>query len=207
MKKMNIGFDLVGHEDNGITLKEYLPILLKFQDVQMEEYGEIVIPFIFHAGETLKDGDEIDDNLYDAILLNTKRIGHGYSLYKHPELMKMCKDRNIPIEVCPISNEILRLTSGIGNHPIACLMNYGVQCCLSSDDPAIFNNSMLSYDFYTLINYSQNTNMKTLKKLALNSLEYSRLPDDLKQGVIEQWNEQWNDYMNWILNEFGDASK
>lgn len=35
------------------------------------------IPFIFHAGETLGDGSEADMNLYDAILLGTKRIGHG----------------------------------------------------------------------------------------------------------------------------------
>jgi len=48
-----------------------------------------------------------DDNLYDALLLGTKRIGHGFSLVKHPKLMSICRERDIALEVCPISNEIL----------------------------------------------------------------------------------------------------
>jgi adenosine deaminase CECR1 len=39
---------------------------------------QVDIPFIFHAGETLGDGNAADMNMYDAILLGTKRIGHGY---------------------------------------------------------------------------------------------------------------------------------
>ena len=49
---------------------------------------------------------DIDLNIVDAILLNTTRIGHGYALSKHPQLMKLVKDRNIAIEVCPISNQV-----------------------------------------------------------------------------------------------------
>lgn len=70
-----LGFDLVGQEDTGVPLLDYLPKLLEFQD-RCKEAG-LSIPFIFHAGETLGDGDRVDDNLYDAILLGTKRIGHG----------------------------------------------------------------------------------------------------------------------------------
>ena len=44
---------------------------------RQKELG-LEIPFIFHAGETLGDGSPADMNLYDAILLGTKRIGHGY---------------------------------------------------------------------------------------------------------------------------------
>ncbi|KAG8905213.1 hypothetical protein FRB99_000482 [Tulasnella sp. 403] len=71
------GFDLVGHEDVGIPLLTYLPKLLEFQE-NVKSQG-LYIPFIFHAGETLGDGDVVDDNLYDAVLLGTKRIGHGYA--------------------------------------------------------------------------------------------------------------------------------
>lgn len=63
------GFDLVGQEDLGHTL-EYFVDLLK----TVEGHN---ITFFFHAGETNWLGASTDENLVDAILLNTKRIGHG----------------------------------------------------------------------------------------------------------------------------------
>jgi adenosine deaminase CECR1 len=69
------GFDLVGDENVLKPLIDYLEPLQKFRLRQQEEGVEI--PFLFHAGETLGDGTMADNNLYDAILLGTKRIGHG----------------------------------------------------------------------------------------------------------------------------------
>ncbi|KAG8709555.1 hypothetical protein FRC09_000613 [Ceratobasidium sp. 395] len=74
------GFDLVGHEDTGRPLIYYAESLLNFQ-AESKRRG-LDIPFVFHAGETLDDGGVTDSNLYDAILLGTKRIGHGH--VKHP---------------------------------------------------------------------------------------------------------------------------
>lgn len=63
----------MGHEDGAESkpLIDYAEPLLRFG----KEHPDI--PFIFHAGETLGDGTAADMNLYDAILLGTKRIGHG----------------------------------------------------------------------------------------------------------------------------------
>ncbi len=72
------GFDLVGDENVLHPLIYYLDPLLRFKKRQAEE--GVDIPFILHAGETLGDGDTSDSNVYDAILLGTKRIGHGLSI-------------------------------------------------------------------------------------------------------------------------------
>ena len=119
MLSVSLGFDLVGAEDSLKPLIYYAEHLLRFRQRQKEE--GVDIPFIFHAGETLGDGTEADLNLYDAILLGTKRIGHGrvtsldiiltiyehysyrFSLAKHPKLIETCRQKGIAVEVCPIS--------------------------------------------------------------------------------------------------------
>jgi adenosine deaminase CECR1 len=76
------GFDLVGNENELTPLIDYIEPLLKFRVRQKEE--GVDIPFIFHAGETLGDGSVADMNVYDAILLGTKRIGHGFVVHINP---------------------------------------------------------------------------------------------------------------------------
>lgn len=129
------GYDLVGQEDAGRALKDLLPELFWFKKQCAQEGMDI--PFFFHAGETLGDGSDTDQNLFDAVLLGTRRIGHGFSLYKHPLLIDMVKEKRILVENCPISNEVLRLCASVMSHPLPALLARGVSCSLCNDDPAI----------------------------------------------------------------------
>lgn len=51
-------------------------------------------------------GTSIDKNILDALMLNTTRIGHGFALSKHPAARAYSWEKDIPIEVCPISNQV-----------------------------------------------------------------------------------------------------
>lgn len=76
-QKMVVGFDMVNEEDFCPPMKDFLSMI--FDDIR--EKGPL--PMIFHAGESV---DANNENLYDAILLGTKRIGHGFNLALHPHL-------------------------------------------------------------------------------------------------------------------------
>ncbi|PWN48550.1 Metallo-dependent hydrolase [Violaceomyces palustris] len=192
-----VGFDLVGHEDPGITLREYLPELLRFKRRQ-KELG-IEIPFLFHAGETLSDGEGADENLYDAILLGTKRIGHGLSLTKHPHLTQLCKRLDICVEICPISNQLLGYSSSVASHPtLLPLLNQNVPVVLSSDDPAIFENHGLSYDFYQLLVSSRATTLSSLAVLARRSIRYSQVEEDRRERWYQSFDRSWNEFLEWL---------
>ncbi|KDN33623.1 hypothetical protein RSAG8_13287, partial [Rhizoctonia solani AG-8 WAC10335] len=193
------GFDLMGQEDTNNPFIYHAKSLLWFQE-ECKKRG-LDIPFVFHAGETLDDGGAADSNLYDALLLGTKRIAPDlFSLAKHPLLMQMCKERGVALEVCPISNEILRMTSSMPMHPLPILLNHGVSVALCSDNPSVFGNMGLSFDFFQVIVASEVTNLLSLKQLAQQSLEHSLLDVEDKGRAIESWEKRWNAYIEEIIS-------
>ncbi|KIJ35772.1 hypothetical protein M422DRAFT_34557 [Sphaerobolus stellatus SS14] len=190
------GFDLIGDENMQHPLTYHAEPLLRFKE-RTKELG-LDIPFIFHVGQTLGDGNCADQNLFDAILLGTKRIGHGFSMAKHPLLMKICRERGILLEVCPISNEILRLTSSMPMHPLPIFFNNGVPIALSSDDPAVFGNLILSYDYYQVLVSSEVSGLMTLAVTARDSIQFSTLEDSEKRELLQIWERRWKAFVEEI---------
>jgi adenosine deaminase CECR1 len=108
------GYDMVGEEDQGHTLLFHSDSLINaFNHSRISQNS---FNLIFHAGETNwpeehlpnhGDGVSTFENIYDALVLRTRRIGHGLSLAKRPDMYEYIRERQIAIEVCPASNQIL----------------------------------------------------------------------------------------------------
>lgn len=197
------GYDLVGQEDPGKTLLEYLDALL----YPSEQVPPIDLPYFFHAGETDWEGTPTDHNLIDAVLLNTSRIGHGYALDKHPQVMKMVKQRNIAVEVNPISNQVLLLVSDLRNHPAADLVAQDFPIVISSDDPGIWGARGLSYDFYMafMALAGEDADLRLLKKLAINSIELSAMTQVEKSKASNLWRQKWDAFIQKLLHQFNQS--
>jgi len=180
-----VGFDLVGQEELGRPLIDFVEPLLK-----MPEH----INFYFHAGETNWFGSPIDENLVDAILMGTKRIGHGFALTKHPMMMRLAKLLDIAIEVCPVSNQVLQLGVDYRNHPAALLLADNVPIVISSDDPSFWRCAPLSHDFYFafLGIAPMKADLRFLKSLAVNSIRYSALVGEERQAGYRKWLKMWD---------------
>lgn len=130
------GFDLLGEEAAGRPIKDFVPKLLEFRQKCVDRGQDI--PFLFHCGETLDMGTDTDGNLVDALLLNSKRIGHGFALAKHPYIMQQMKAQGVCLELCPISNEILGLTPRVSGHAMYQLLANNVHCTVNSDNGTLF---------------------------------------------------------------------
>ncbi|KAH8303635.1 hypothetical protein KR018_009187, partial [Drosophila ironensis] len=187
-----IGFDLVGQEELGKPLIDFVEPLLKMPKQ---------IKFFFHAGETNWFGSPIDDNLTDAILLGTKRIGHGFAITKHPMSMRMARYLDIAIEVCPVSNQVLQLGVDYRNHPAALLVASGVPIVISSDDPSFWRCAPLSHDFYfAFLGIAPvRADLRFLKSLAMNSLRYSALEGEEKKVAFAKWQTLWDKWIDDLL--------
>ncbi|XP_063541022.1 adenosine deaminase 2-like [Cydia strobilella] len=190
-----VGFDLVGHEDGGRSLKEFLPILLQAKNG---------IDYYFHAGETNQHGTSTDENLFDAILLGTKRIGHANALIKHPVLIKTVHRNDIAVEVNVISNSVLSLVKDIRSHPLATYLSLGLPVVLSSDDPGVWGARPLTDDFYVAFTAvaSKHHDLRLLKQLAINSIRYSALDDRGKKKLFRTFEKKWLEFVNVVIEEY-----
>ncbi|XP_055626859.1 adenosine deaminase 2-like [Toxorhynchites rutilus septentrionalis] len=191
--KFVAGFDLVGQEDKRRPLLDFVPEFLKLPES---------IQFFFHAGETNWFGMKSDANMIDAILLGTKRIGHGFPLIKHPLLLEVIKRKQICVEVNPISNQVLKLVEDFRNHPAALLFVDDYPVVVSSDDRSFWRATPLSHDFYMafLGIASAQHDLRLLKQLAINSIRFSAMDDLEKTRAMSKWEVLTAESQTQVLN-------
>ncbi|WP_185286534.1 amidohydrolase family protein [Chryseobacterium indologenes] len=183
------GFDLVADEAAGHSINSFQKNWNKLNELA-GKYG-VNMPLFLHAGETTS---VFNKNILDVSLLDNKRIGHGLNLIYFPESMKLVKKQDKLVEVSPISNQILGYVSDMRNHPARVLLSHGIQCSINSDDPSVYGYEGLSYDFWTAFVYWE-LDVKALKKLVFNSINYSSLNNKEKETAIAHLNTQWNDFV------------
>lgn len=91
-----------------------------------------------HGGEW-GGPDMVADTVRD---LRVSRIGHGINARHDPAVMDMLKDTGTVLEVCPLSNIVLRAIPEGQAHPIADLIDAGIKVTVSTDDPPFFASTM-----------------------------------------------------------------
>lgn len=187
--EMISGFDLVADEAAGHTIRFFEKSWAKM-NMLSKKYGA-ELPLFLHAGES---NSILNKNILDVALLNNKRIGHGLNLIYFPKTMEQIRKQDKLVEVSPISNQILGYVSDMRNHPARVLLSNGVQCSISSDDPSVYGYTGLSYDFWVTQVYWE-LDVRALKKLVFNSINYSSLDDNEKKKAVAYLNQQWKDFV------------
>lgn len=114
------GYDAVNEEEYTDELEAFMPQVLGAQNTAGSTQN---LPCFFHAGET---HDRSIKNMYDAVLLKSKRIGHGFQLSLFPNLLQEVIKRDICVEACPLSNMVLGYTLDLRNHPVRYMMHQGL---------------------------------------------------------------------------------
>lgn len=133
-----------------------------------------------HAGEF--DGAH---RVREAIeVLGSDRIQHGIRAIEDPAVVALAHERSVTFDVCPISNVRLGVVPSMPEHPLRRLMEAGVRCTISTDDPLVFGNSV--NDEYLALANELNFTRAELAQLARNGFEVALLPAAQKQRFITE---------------------
>lgn len=138
-----------------------------------------------HAGET----DSAHSIRTVLEKLGVERIGHGLRAYEDPALIALLKERQIPLELCVISNVKTGVCQSIETHPFCDYYRQGLLVTTNSDDPAMFHTS-LNQEYLTLAQQFGFT-FDDLHQVSLNGVEASFLPAVEKQALRTQFEQEW----------------
>lgn len=133
-----------------------------------------------HAGET-QGPESIREVLADA---DPDRIGHGVRAIEDPHLVAELRKSQIHLEVNPSSNVCLGGYPSLAEHPIAKLMDEGLNVSINSDDPPFFNTTLTDEYWNCAKEFEFSADM--LFSLAQNAARNSFLPDTEKRDLLQQ---------------------
>jgi adenosine deaminase len=136
------------------------------------------LPFVPHAGEAV--GPE---GVWDALRFNPPRIGHGVRAAEDPGLIAFLREKRIVLEVCPTSNIRTGCIASWDEHPLRRLWDAGVLLTINSDDPPMFNTTLL--DEYRVAVTHFGFAADDLARLSMNAARASLLPVEKRQQLVE----------------------
>jgi len=93
--------------------------------------------------------------------------------------MALLRDRQVPMEVCPVSNYRLGIVDADEPHPIRRMVDAGLFCAVSSDDPGMFSTT-LAREYLLLAD--QGFSWDELVRLNRNALEGAFMTREEREG-------------------------
>ena len=165
-----VGIDLAGAEK-----------LYKTSDYEeLFSYAKnLNIPFTIHAGEA--DGEE---SILSAINFGATRIGHGVRSIESEECLRLLKEKNILLEVCPTSNVQTNICSNIKSHPIKKIIDYGISVSINTDNRTVSNTSLNNE--YELLTSSFNFSEEDFNRMNKDAIRHAFISDVEKQELINK---------------------
>jgi len=130
-----------------------------------------------HAGELapgLVPPDGLRFHIRESVMVaRAERIGHGVDIMHETEPYELLKEmarRNVMVEICLSSNELILGITG-SRHPLATYLEFGVPVALATDDEGV-GRSEISMEFLKAAE-EHGLGYLQLKTMARNSLQYA----------------------------------
>ena len=169
-----VGLNLVMAEDWYVPMHDF-SLHMRMLDYLHQQYPHVHITL--HAGE-LAEGlvppEDLRFHVRDSVETgHAERIGHGVDVMdetRPSELLKEMADRNVMVEICLTSNDVILGVTG-KQHPLKTYMSAGVPVALATDDEGVARSDM-THEYLRGVQ-EQDLTYSQLKKMTRTSLEHA----------------------------------
>ena len=167
-----VALDLSGDEVN-YPLEPFVPLFYRAR--------EAGLGLTVHAGEA--GGPE---NVREAIkLIGPERIGHGVRCIADSDVVRMVRDHNVTLEMCPTSNYQTGVMHLMSHHPLPDFYRLGIRVTINTDDPSISDTTLS--DEYFLAVADMGLEIGDLKTMIMTSIEAAFLPPNEKAALAARF--------------------
>ena len=152
-----------------------------------ERAGSAGLGLLIHVGEIGSPA-----SVKEAVeLLGVTRIGHGIAAVNDQSVMDFLMERKITLELCPTSNirtgalarQIGKPSARLEEHPLKMFFDRGLQITLSTDDPAMFETTLLGE--YAHAHDAMRMSSTSLVRIAKMGFENAFLSDEAKAHYLD----------------------
>lgn len=173
LNKGVVAIDLAGNEQD-------FPAEIHKEAIDLAQ--ELGYNISIHAGET-----GIEENIEIAVKkLGANRIGHGIAAIKDNALMELLAEKNIYLEMCPISNLDTRAVKTIEDYPIRDFIEMGIRVTINTDNTTV-SNTCLDKE-YRLLMESLDFTIEEIQDLINNSLEAAFIDESERKELRKKIN-------------------
>lgn len=141
---------------------------------------EAGMPMTIHAGET---GSR--ENVRYAVEHGARRIGHGIAMSGDEELMRLCADQKIGVEMCPTSNFQTKACTLWEEYPLKEFMAHHIPVSVNTDNRTCSSTDS-TREFKKCVEHLK-LNKEDLKQIYLNSVEMSFASEEQKFMLRHSW--------------------
>lgn len=165
-----VGCDIAGDEKPHTNM-EY--------KAYFDEAKRLGMPFTIHSGEC---GNA--DNVAEAVELGAKRVGHGIAMYNRPDIIRLCSDRKIGVEMCPVSNIQTKAVKDFSAYPFEAFYKAHIPVSINTDNRTVSNTSCTK-EWETLSQIYDFTE-DDVERIYRDSVEVSFASDDIKDKLFRE---------------------
>lgn len=138
---------------------------------------EMGIPFTIHAGEC---GSV--ENIVNSVRAGAVRIGHGIAMRGNKDVEHLIKEKEIGIEMCPISNLQTKSVKSISEYPIQEFLEEGLLVTVNTDNRTVSNSSLTKE--LEFIQKTYGVNDQQIVQIMKNAIRVSFLSEEEKEKVL-----------------------